>query len=73
MAQTEVQAHDHAHAGHDHAAHAHAGGTRAGAAVRHARAATPTLSLLRLSAGERLLGAGAIAAGLWVLVAWAMS
>jgi hypothetical protein len=34
----------------------------------HATAATPTLSLLRLSAGERLLGAGLVLAGLWLLV-----
>jgi hypothetical protein len=36
--------------------------------VRHAAAAAPTLSLLRLSAGERLIGAGVLAGLLWVLV-----
>ena len=34
----------------------------------HATAATPTLSLLRLSAGERLIGAGIVLAALWLLV-----
>jgi hypothetical protein len=34
----------------------------------HATAATPTLSLLRLSAGERLAGVGIVLAGLWLLV-----
>jgi hypothetical protein len=34
----------------------------------HATAATPTLSLLRLSAGGRLFGAGIVLAGLWLLV-----
>jgi hypothetical protein len=36
--------------------------------VAHATATTPTLSLLRLSAGERLAGAGLVLAGLWLLV-----
>ncbi|MET0741745.1 MAG: hypothetical protein ABWY78_00085 [Microvirga sp.] len=31
-------------------------------------AASPTFSLLRLSAGARVLGAGAILACLWILV-----
>ena len=34
----------------------------------HAKAAAPTLSLLRLSAVERLVGAGAVLGGLWLLV-----
>ncbi|HEV2604201.1 MAG TPA: hypothetical protein VGU24_11125 [Microvirga sp.] len=34
----------------------------------HARAARPTLSLLRLSAGERLLGVAGVILGLWALV-----
>lgn len=34
----------------------------------HATAANPTLSLLRVSALERLVGAGVILAVLWVLV-----
>jgi hypothetical protein len=34
----------------------------------HATAATPTVSLLRLSAGERLFGAGIVLGGLWLLV-----
>jgi hypothetical protein len=35
----------------------------------HAVAAEPTLSLLRLSAGLRCLGTGALAAVLWALIA----
>jgi hypothetical protein len=35
----------------------------------HAMAAPPTLSLLRLSAVERLAGASVILGGLWLLVA----
>lgn len=73
MVQTQVHAHDHAHPGHDHAVHSHAGQAGIGSAARHARAASPTLSLLRLSAAERMLGAGVIVAALWGLVAWAMS
>ena len=38
-----------------------------GSAV-HARAAAPTLSLLRLSAGTRLVGAAVVLAALWGLV-----
>jgi hypothetical protein len=34
----------------------------------HASAATPTFSLLRLSAAERLAGSGVVLAGLWLLV-----
>ena len=36
----------------------------------HAVAATPTLSLLRLSAAERLIGAAVVIALLWFLVIW---
>ena len=36
--------------------------------ARHATATAPTVSLLRLSAGERLIGAGVLAGLLWVLV-----
>lgn len=39
----------------------------------HATAADPTLSLLRLSAGARLLGAGLVLGGLWVLVLTVLS
>ena len=35
----------------------------------HATAATPTVSLLRLSAGQRLVGAAAVIGALWLLVA----
>ncbi len=37
-------------------------------ALRPARAAAPTLSLLRMSAGGRLLGAVVLIAALWALV-----
>ena len=36
--------------------------------VSHAAAAQPTLSLLRLSAGQRLLGVAGVIAPLWALV-----
>jgi hypothetical protein len=45
--------------------HAH---SHAHEAARRATAAAPTLSLLRLSAGARVLGAGLILAVLWALV-----
>jgi hypothetical protein len=77
MVQTHLHAHDHAHGGHDHADHIHAGHAKGqagiGSAARHARAASPTVSLLRLSAAERMVGAGVVVAALWGLVAWAMS
>jgi hypothetical protein len=38
------------------------------ASSRRPTAAAPTLSLLRLSAGARVLGAGAVVAVLWILV-----
>ncbi len=34
----------------------------------HAMAAAPTVSLLRLSAGQRLVGAGLVLGALWILV-----
>jgi hypothetical protein len=43
--------------GHHHHAHEH-----------RAIAAAPTFSLLRLSAWERLAGAGVVLGGLWLLV-----
>jgi hypothetical protein len=36
--------------------------------VHHALAAMPTLSLLRLSAWQRLAGAGLVLAALWLIV-----
>jgi hypothetical protein len=39
----------------------------------HAVAAGTTLSLLRLSAWQRLAGAGAVCAALWALVLWNLS
>jgi hypothetical protein len=38
-----------------------------------ATAAPPTLSLLRLSAAERALGAGVLLALLWLLVFWVLN
>jgi hypothetical protein len=37
-------------------------------AAPHATAAAPTLSLLRLSAGQRLAGAAVVLACLWLMV-----
>jgi hypothetical protein len=48
----------------DHHNHAHAH-------VPHVVAEAPTLSLLRMSAAQRLLAAGVILAGLWIAV-WAV-
>jgi hypothetical protein len=39
---------------------------------QRASAQAPTLSLLRMSAWERLAGAGAVIAGLWLAVLWAV-
>ena len=36
--------------------------------VPHAAAATPTISLLRLSAGQRLVGAAVLSAAVWAMV-----
>jgi hypothetical protein len=36
----------------------------------HAEAAAPTLSLLRLSAAQRLVGVSVLLAALWALVLW---
>jgi hypothetical protein len=38
-----------------------------------ATAAPPTLSLLRLSAGQRLTGAAFVLAVLWLLVFWVLT
>ncbi|MDB5572079.1 MAG: hypothetical protein JWN93_3262 [Hyphomicrobiales bacterium] len=54
----EPREHDHAHA------HIH---------VSHAHAAAPGLSLLRMSVPQRLAGAGALIALLWVGVFWALN
>ncbi|MDT2023825.1 hypothetical protein [Methylocella sp. CPCC 101449] len=59
--------HDHGHAhGYSHA-HGHAA-----AAQILARPAVPGFSLLRLSAGQRLAGAGLIVLALWGAVFWAL-
>ena len=57
--------HDHAHgpASHDHHGHAH----------DPAAVVAPGPSLLRMSAFDRLLGAGVLSALLWAAVKWAMS
>ncbi len=49
--------------GHDQSHHHH---------EHRATAQAPTLSLLRMAAWERLAGAGAVIAGLWLAVLWAM-
>jgi hypothetical protein len=41
-------------------------------AHRHAAAVEPGFSLLRLSAAERLAGAGLISGLLWLMVWWAL-
>lgn len=58
---------DHNHP-HDHHGHAHAA-----PAVAVARRADPGFSLLRLSALQRLAGAGVIIAVLWLAVLWALN
>jgi len=50
--------HPHGHR-HSHEPHAH---------EHRVIAAAPTFSLLRLSVGQRLVGAAALLAGLWLLV-----
>ncbi|WP_246529371.1 hypothetical protein [Microvirga zambiensis] len=50
--------HGHHHHTHDHT-HAH---------EHRAIAAAPTFSLLRLSVGQRLIGAAIVLSGLWLLV-----
>ena len=54
--------HEHGH-GHDHHGHAH----------DPAAVAAPGPSLLRMSALDRLLGAGVLSALIWAAVKWAMS
>ena len=44
------------------------GERRHGRPALHAQAAGPTLSLLRLSAGQRLIGVGIVLGALWALV-----
>ena len=56
-----AEPHNHAHAGHEHTTHAHRRIKR-----------TAELSLLRLSALERLGGVCLLLAGLWALVFWAL-
>jgi ABC-type Zn2+ transport system substrate-binding protein/surface adhesin len=59
--------HAHGHAHHDHAHHDHAHDPAP--ASSHA----PGLSLIRMSAAQRLTGAGALAALLWLGVFWALT
>ncbi|MBX9760392.1 MAG: hypothetical protein K2Y29_16555 [Beijerinckiaceae bacterium] len=71
----------HAHAGHDDHAHAHDHGHEHDHAHDHpshdhtsaARRAEPGLSLLRMSALQRLAIALALVAAIWLGVAWAWS
>ena len=63
MAEQPHQHHDHAHT-HDHdPAHA----------ARPASHVAARLSLLRMSAGQRLIGAAALSAILWLGVYWALT
>jgi ABC-type nickel/cobalt efflux system permease component RcnA len=68
--------HDHHHsASHDHNhahGHSHVHGHSGAAAPVLARPAVPGFSLLRLSAGQRLAGAGLIVLALWGAVFWAL-
>jgi hypothetical protein len=72
-------AHAHGHAGpdHDHAGHApHRHGPDPATiplGARHAHAAAPSLSLLRLSLGIRLAVALTLSVLIWAGVAWALS
>ncbi|MFY8113698.1 MAG: hypothetical protein ACOVOC_05745 [Rhabdaerophilum sp.] len=61
--------HDHHH-GHDHAGHRHDHATLP--ALRTERADPPRLSLMALSAGQRLVLALPLVALLWALAFWAM-
>jgi hypothetical protein len=74
----EGQAHfDHVHFGHVHADHVHVDHVLADhagdPAWRPAPAPENALSLLRMSAGQRLAGAGALCALLWLGVVWALT
>lgn len=68
-AQDHHRGHDHHH-GHDHAGHRHDHATLT--ALRTERADPPRLSLMALSAGQRLLLALPLVALLWALAFWAM-
>ena len=63
---------DHAHHDHDHG-HAHDHGDHHGHAHDPAAIVAPGPSLLRMSALERLAGAGVLSALIWLGVKWAMS
>jgi hypothetical protein len=56
--------HDHHHHGHSHHHHHHAGHTHPPAVV--------SLSILRLSAAERLMAVSVLIAALWAAVYWVM-
>ena len=74
MSQPVPHAHDHSHDhghshGHDHAHHEHDHGPEA---APHAVAALPSISLLRMSLGQRIGWAGLVIAAIWAGVFWAM-
>ncbi|MCZ8184578.1 MAG: hypothetical protein O9322_16520 [Beijerinckiaceae bacterium] len=77
-ARDAAHSHDHAHShghdhhthGHDHHEHRHAPATIP--ALRRERADPPRLSLMALSAGQRVLLAVPPVALLWALTFWAM-
>ena len=68
MTSREPHAHAHHHE-HDHSAQSHAQSHAQDHALRQAAG----LSLLRMSAAQRLMGAGALVALLWLGVFWALT
>lgn len=64
------QPHHHDHANHAHAHHDHHNHTHAARPASHVAA---RLSLLRMSAGQRLIGAVMLSAILWLGVWWALT
>ena len=68
-----MSGHDHSHQVHLHSGHDHGPGEHDRRDhTHHAAAQRPTLSLLRLSAAERLAGAGVLITALWLAVLWAV-
>ena len=65
--------HHHHHHDHDHAHHTHGHDDHHGHAHDPAAVVAPGPSLLRMSALERLAGAGVLSGLIWLGVKWAMS
>ena len=73
MGHNEQHSHDHRH-DHEHGhAHGEAGGDHHGQAHDPAAVVAPGLSLLRMSALDRLLGAALLSGLIWLGVKWAVS